>query len=54
MEQSEQLFIALKRAEVPTEFVRYPDESHNHAVGGQPKHRIDRLERILAWLDRYL
>jgi len=54
MEQSEQVFIVLKRAGVPVEFVRYPDESHNHAVGGQPKHRIDRLERILAWLGRYL
>jgi dipeptidyl aminopeptidase/acylaminoacyl peptidase len=54
MEQSEQAFIVLKRAGVPIEFVRYPDESHNHAVGGQPKHRVDRLERILAWLDRYL
>jgi dipeptidyl aminopeptidase/acylaminoacyl peptidase len=39
---------------LPVEFVRYPDESHNHAVGGQPKHRVDRLERILAWLKRYL
>jgi dipeptidyl aminopeptidase/acylaminoacyl peptidase len=54
MEQSEQLFITLKRAGVPVEFVRYPDESHNHAVGGQPTHRTDRLERVLAWLDTYL
>jgi dipeptidyl aminopeptidase/acylaminoacyl peptidase len=54
MEQSEQLFITLKRTGVPVEFVRYPDESHNHAVGGQPTHRIDRLERVLAWLDTYL
>lgn len=54
MEQSEQVFIVLKRAGVPVEFVRYPDESHNHAAGGQPKHRVDRLERILAWLGRYL
>ncbi len=54
MERSEQVFIVLKRAGVPVEFVRYPDESHNHAAGGQPKHRVDRLERILAWLGRYL
>lgn len=54
MEQSEQAFIVLKRAGVPVEFVRYPDESHNHAVGGQPKHRTDRLGRILAFLGAYL
>lgn len=54
MEQSEQVFIILKRKGVPVEFVRYPDESHNHAVGGQPKHRTDRLERIVAWLQRYV
>jgi dipeptidyl aminopeptidase/acylaminoacyl peptidase len=54
MEQSEQAFITLKRAGVPVEFVRYPDESHNHAVGGQPRHRSDRLTRILAWLEQYV
>lgn len=54
MEQSEQVFIVLKRAGAPVEFVRYPDESHNHAVAGQPRHRTDRLERIVAWLERYV
>ncbi len=54
MEQSEQVFVTLKRRGVPVEFLRYPDESHNHAVGGQPRHRTDRLERILAWLHRYV
>ncbi|HET8627274.1 MAG TPA: S9 family peptidase [Thermomicrobiales bacterium] len=53
IEQSEQVFITLKRNGVPAELVRYPDESHNHAVAGQPKHRVDRLERMLAWLGRY-
>ena len=54
MEQSEQVFVVLKRNGVRVELVRYPDESHNHAVGGQPRHRTDRLERILAWLHRYV
>ncbi|MFN8539120.1 MAG: S9 family peptidase [Thermomicrobiales bacterium] len=54
MEQSEQAFIVLKRAGVPVDFVRYPDESHNHAVGGQPRHRTDRLTRILAFLNERL
>ncbi len=54
MEQSEQVFVTLKRKGVPVEFLRYPDESHNHAVGGQPRHRVDRLERILAWLHRHV
>src|SRR5205823_13815163 len=54
IEQSEQLYINLQRNRVPTEFLRYPDEPHAHAVAGQPRHRTDRLERIEAWLRRHL
>ena len=51
IEQGEQVFISLKRLGRDTEFVRFPDENHNLSRGGQPKHRIERLEHILRWFD---
>ena len=54
IEQGEQLFIALKRLGVDTEFVRFPDESHGLSRGGRTDRRIVRLEHILRWFDRYL
>jgi dipeptidyl aminopeptidase/acylaminoacyl peptidase len=54
MEQAEQWFIALKRLGVETELVRFPNESHGLSRNGQPKHRVERLERTLGWFDRYL
>ncbi len=54
MEQGEQMFMALKAREVPVEFVRYPNESHGMARGGQPHHRVSRLIRHLAWFTQYL
>ncbi len=49
--QSEELYTALKRRRVRTEFVRYPAEGHGI---GQYDHRKDLLERQLAWFDRYV
>lgn len=54
MEQAEQLFIALKRLRRTVEFVRFGNESHGLSRNGQPKHRVERLERTLAWFERYL
>jgi dipeptidyl aminopeptidase/acylaminoacyl peptidase len=54
MEQAEQWFIALKRLGRTVEFVRFPDESHGLSRNGGPKHRVERLERTLAWFERYL
>lgn len=50
IEQSEQLFTALRRLGVPARFARFPGESHNLATAGRPDHRIARLDLILAWL----
>ena len=52
MEQAEQMFMALKARDVPVEFVRYPNESHAMSRSGQPHHRIERLNRHLAWFAR--
>lgn len=54
VEQAEQLYAALKVRKVPTEFHRYPDESHGMSRGGRPDRRIARCERIAGWFDRWL
>lgn len=54
IEQAEQLFTALKKLERVVEFVRFPDESHSVSRSGQPKHRVERLQHIVRWFDRYL
>lgn len=54
IEQGEQFYIALKKLGVSTEFVRFPDETHELSRSGKPKHRKERLERIAAWFAKYL
>ncbi len=54
IEQGEQLFIALKKLGKTTEFVRFPDEPHGLSRTGKPKHRVERLQHIVRWFDRYL
>ncbi len=54
IEQSEEMFIALKRLRRTTEFVRFPDENHELSRSGKPKHRLERLERIAGWFKKYL
>ncbi|MEW5720489.1 MAG: prolyl oligopeptidase family serine peptidase, partial [Chloroflexota bacterium] len=54
IEQGEQFYIALKKLNVPTELVRFPDETHELSRSGKPKHRQERLERIVEWFKRYL
>jgi len=54
IEQSEQLFISLKKLGRTTEFVRFPDEDHNLSRGGKPTHRAERLEHIVRWFGKYL
>ncbi len=51
---NEQLFTALKVLGREVEFILYPDEHHEMKSSGRPDRRIDRMERILAWFDRYL
>jgi dipeptidyl aminopeptidase/acylaminoacyl peptidase len=54
VEQGEQLYMALKRLGVPTEFVRFPGESHDLSRNGGPWHRVFRLDRYLDWFRRWL
>lgn len=50
IEQSEQLFVALRRLGREVVFLRFPGESHGLATGGRPDRRVARLAAILDWL----
>jgi dipeptidyl aminopeptidase/acylaminoacyl peptidase len=49
--QAEEMYMALRRRGVESVLVRYPREGHGLR---EPKHRVDSLERTLAWFDRFL
>lgn len=50
----EEMFRALKFLKRPTVMVRFPGESHELSRSGQPWHRVERLEHIVGWFDKYL
>ena len=50
----EQMFRALKYLKRPVVMVRFPGESHELSRSGKPVHRVERLENIVAWFDKYL
>lgn len=49
--QAEEMYMALKRRGIETVLIRYPREGHGLR---EPRHRLDALERTLAWFDRFL
>jgi dipeptidyl aminopeptidase/acylaminoacyl peptidase len=49
--QAEEMYMALRRRGIDTVLVRYPREGHGLR---EPRHRLDALERTLAWFDKYL
>ncbi|HLL77172.1 MAG TPA: S9 family peptidase [Pyrinomonadaceae bacterium] len=49
--QAEEMYTALKRRGIETVLVRYPREGHGFR---EPRHRLDALERTLAWFDKFL
>jgi acylaminoacyl-peptidase len=54
IEKAEKLFVALKKQKKVVEFVRFPGENHQLSRDGGPKHRVERLQHIVRWFDRYL
>lgn len=50
----EELFRALKFLKRPTVMVEFPRETHELSRSGEPWHRIERLEHIVGWFDRWL
>lgn len=52
--EGEQWFMALKKMQVPVEFVRYPRSSHGLSRTGEPWLLVDRLERKRSWFNYWL
>ena len=52
--QSEELFGAMRLLGKTVEMVRYPEESHDISRNGRPDRRVERLERIAGWFERFL
>jgi dipeptidyl aminopeptidase/acylaminoacyl peptidase len=50
----EQLFRALKYLKRPTAMVVFPRESHELSRSGEPWHRVERLDHIVGWFDKWL
>jgi dipeptidyl aminopeptidase/acylaminoacyl peptidase len=48
---SEQMYVALRIRRIPTELVIYPDQHHGIST---PSYKKDRLDRYVAWYDRYV
>jgi dipeptidyl aminopeptidase/acylaminoacyl peptidase len=54
MEQAEQLFTALKYLKREVEFVRFEGQSHGLSRFGHPKLRVERLNLIAGWFEKYM
>ena len=52
IQNSEQLYIVLKRRGIPTELVVYPEQGH--VWEDVPSYEKDLYERYFVWLERYL
>jgi dipeptidyl aminopeptidase/acylaminoacyl peptidase len=48
--QGQELYLALRKLGVPTEFVTYPREPHGFR---EPGHQVDKIERELAWFEKW-
>ena len=53
IEQSEQMYTAIRLNGVEASLARYPGDSHEHARRGVPANMKDRLERKLNWFSKY-
>lgn len=53
IEQSEQLFTAVKKTGNETKFIRYPQSFHGISRNGLPSLRIQRLKDIDEWLGKH-
>ncbi len=55
LEQGQQLFTLLYTAGIETELLLFPPgEGHELSRSGDPKHRVERFDAILAWHEQHL
>jgi dipeptidyl aminopeptidase/acylaminoacyl peptidase len=50
----EAMFRALKAQKKTAVMVNFPGENHELSRSGKPSHRVQRLQHILNWFDKYL
>ena len=50
----EQMFRALKYRKIPTVMVQFPGETHELSRSGKPQHRVERLQHIVGWIDKWV
>ncbi|KON69595.1 peptidase [Peribacillus butanolivorans] len=53
IEQSEQFFVALKRQKKEAQLVSFPGETHEVSRSGSPKMRLQHVEEIKGWFNKY-
>lgn len=53
-EQSEAMYVALRRHQIPTALVTFPNAAHGFSVTGKPSQRLERRRLMEAWWKRYL
>lgn len=54
LEQAEQWYVALKRLGKTVEFVKFAGENHELSRSGKPWNRVERLDHIVRWFEKYL
>jgi dipeptidyl aminopeptidase/acylaminoacyl peptidase len=54
MGEAEQWFMALRKREVPVEWLRYPRSTHDLSRTGEPWLLVDRLGRLRQWFTHWL
>ncbi|MGH9368052.1 MAG: alpha/beta hydrolase family protein, partial [Thermoanaerobaculia bacterium] len=50
----EAMFRTLKALRKTTAMINVPGETHELSRSGKPQHRIERLQHILGWFDKFL
>ncbi len=53
IEQAEQLFQAMRLQKKTVELVRWPREGHELSRSGEPKHRVERIQRMIQWFNTH-
>ena len=49
--QAQELYMGLRKNNVPVELVFFPREPHGL---GEPRHRLDKMRREYAWFSKYV
>lgn len=52
--QAEELYLALRTFKRTVELIRWPREGHELSRSGEPRHRVERIKRILDWFATYI